>query len=89
MPYIKVEDRSKFEFVLSNFYRVLANKPVNMGDLNYLFTKILHDYLKEKGLNYQNINNVIGMLECCKLEMYRRLVGPYEDKKCNENGDVG
>jgi len=31
---------------------------------------------------------VIGALEACKLEFYRRAVVPYEDKKIKENGDV-
>lgn len=31
---------------------------------------------------------VLGMLECCKMELYRRHVAPYEDEKIIENGDV-
>ena len=31
---------------------------------------------------------VLGVLECVKLELYRRVAAPYEDKKCQENGDV-
>ena len=27
-----------------------------------------------------------GVLECCKLELYRLIAGPYEDKKLDENG---
>jgi hypothetical protein len=33
-------------------------------------------------------NDVIGALECCKLELYRRMVAPYENTKIKENGDV-
>jgi hypothetical protein len=33
-------------------------------------------------------DNIEAELECCKLEIYRRLVAPYEDKKKEENGDV-
>jgi hypothetical protein len=28
------------------------------------------------------------MLECCKLELYRKIAAPYEDIKIQENGDV-
>jgi len=28
------------------------------------------------------------MLECCKSELYRHIVGPYEDGKIAENGEV-
>ena len=33
-------------------------------------------------------NAMFGVLECVKLEFYRRLATPYEDVKCDENGDV-
>lgn len=58
------------------------------GDLNYLLTILVKDYLDRKGKNYQNINEVIGVLECAKLELYRRVASPYEDSKIEENGDV-
>jgi hypothetical protein len=58
------------------------------GDLNYIFTKIINHYMNRKGEKYQHYNDVIGALEACKLELYRRRVAPYEDKKITENGDV-
>lgn len=60
----------------------------NGGDLNYLFTRIAVDYFKNNGGRYQQINDVLGALEGAKLEFYRRVAVPYEDKKCEENGDV-
>ena len=38
--------------------------------------------------SYHAYNEIIGVLECVKQEFYRRMVAPYEDKKCEENGDV-
>lgn len=32
--------------------------------------------------------DTLGVLRCCQLELYRRMVAPYEDKKIQENGDV-
>ena len=32
-------------------------------------------------MRYQNVNAIIGALECAKLELYRRLIAPYEDTK--------
>jgi hypothetical protein len=49
---------------------------------------ICQDYIKDKGLSYQTLNDVLGALEGCKLELYRRQVAPYEDKKIQANGDV-
>lgn len=55
------------------------------GHLNYLFSSILdRTYTK----NYKSLNAAIGVLECCKLELYRRVVVPYEDQKNWDNGDV-
>jgi hypothetical protein len=34
------------------------------------------------------MNDIIGALEACKLEFYRRLVSHYEDIKIRSNGDV-
>lgn len=85
MPYIKQDDRHTFESHIQN----LAADAENAGDLNYIITKMLHLYIKKKGLRYANCNEVIGALECCKLELYRKLIGPYEDEKIVENGGVG
>lgn len=55
------------------------------GVLNYIFTKLLKPFYHE---NYHDLNRAIGILESCKLEFYRRIVAPYEEKKIEENGDV-
>jgi hypothetical protein len=61
--------------------------PTTDGELNYCITNMC---LKFLGSNprYTDFNTVIGVLECAKLEMYRRAVAPYEDTKIIENGDV-
>lgn len=76
MPYIKKEDRT--------WARI---NPQTAGELNYAITMIVKEFLAENP-NYQRFNDVIGALEGCKLEVYRRLVAPYEDVKIKENGDV-
>ena len=62
--------------------------PANPGELNYVFTEIIYNYLERNGEKYQHYNDIVGALECCKMELYRRRVMPYEDKKIAENGDV-
>ena len=86
MPYIKKEIRG---MLASTTKAIEQNPPVTVGDLNYIVTKACLAFL-DKGLvkNYQAYNDVIGALECCKLEMYRRAIAPYEDKKIAESGDV-
>ncbi|MBI9085369.1 MAG: hypothetical protein JEZ11_17370 [Desulfobacterales bacterium] len=39
-------------------------------------------------LLYAHLNEIVGVFECAKLELYRQLSAPYEDRKIDENGDV-
>lgn len=84
MPYIKQENRTPF-LSSSEFLGKSAKSP---GELNYIFTKIIYEYLNSRGINYSNINEVIGVLECCKLELYRKIAVTYEDQKELENGKI-
>ena len=58
------------------------------GELNYLFTDALNIYRRVHGDSYTTFNDILCALEGAKLEFYRRIVVPYEEKKCAENGDV-
>lgn len=78
MPYIKKEKR----------FKIIGDPCQTSGELNFLFTMEINQYIEAKGLSYQTINDIIGALVCCKDEFYRRVVAPYEDKKISENGDV-
>ena len=80
MPYIPEERR----IALLNG----GAQPQNAGELNFLFTDLINRYISANGMRYQQCNDIIGALEGAKLEFYRRLVGPYEDIKIQENGDV-
>lgn len=77
MPYIKKSDRERAE-----------KDPFTSGELNYAITRLILRYMGKKGKNYRNINDVIGALESCKIEFYRRYVADYEDQKRDDNGEV-
>ncbi len=79
MPYINKEDRPRIEE---------GKIPENAGELNYAIHLLLEGYLYAKGENYQTYNDMMGALEGVKLELYRRKVSVYEDKKIAENGDI-
>ena len=81
MPYIKQENKEVFE-------NIVLPGTATSGELNYLITKICQHYIVDHGLCYKTLNEVVGALECCKLEFYRRLISKYEDSKIEENGDV-
>ena len=66
-----------------------GRQPETLGELNYLITKICLAWLEDyTGESYGTYAAIVGMLETVKLELYRRAVAPYEDKKMLENGDV-
>lgn len=79
MPYIDKTRRAEL------FY---APKPEGPGELNYMITSLVVDYYDSRNFDYQVINDIIGALEGAKLEFYRRIAAPYEDRKRDENGEV-
>ena len=84
MPYVKQETRDR----IGGETRIpVLSSP---GELNYFITRIITHYLasKEGEPRYRDYNSVIGVLEAVKIEVYRRLVVPFEDTKIAENGDV-
>jgi len=56
--------------------------------LNYRISLLVNAHILHNGLSYNTINDIVGALECAKLEAYRRIAAPYEDQKLAENGDV-
>jgi hypothetical protein len=58
------------------------------GELNFRICSLINSYLLYKGLDYQNINDVVGALDGAKSEFQRRVVVPYENSKIVSNGDV-
>ena len=82
MPYIKQEDRSRLNAAveLFNSLNIQGN-----GDLNYILFKYCKNHIKPGYLNYKAF---AGELEECAAEIRRRLTGPHEDRKIEENGDV-
>lgn len=80
MPYI---DQTRREEINGNL-----EDPRTAGELNYLLTLTCLQYWENHGQSYQCINDIVGALEGCKLEFYRRLVVPYENLKIISNSDV-
>lgn len=84
MPYVTSEARSRLD---------AGEAPRNAGELNYALTRMVDAYLLDRArdagrIRYAHLNEAIGVLECAKLELYRRVAAPYEDGKKAESGDV-
>ena len=67
--------------------RIAAIHTERPGDMNYAVSQLIRQVYGEK-LKYHECNEIIGVLECIKAEFYRVRVGPYEDKKIVDNGDL-
>jgi len=83
MPYISPEQQyslcSKLEF-----------PPIRTpGALNFIIVRLICWYLilKEE-VTYSDYNEIVGVLECVKQELFRRRINPYEERKLKQNGDV-
>lgn len=84
MPYIKKEDRKKFNSILEQFDGIIDNE----GELNYVITCLCHVFLGEHKENYRTHNTIMGVLSCVLQEFFKRKTSAYEDIKIMENGDV-
>jgi len=88
MPYISLERRTKIDKLIRNFFDITND--ISEGDLNYIISRTIHEWISthDDGLRYHVLNRAIGVLECAKLELYRKVAAPYEDNKRNEHGPV-
>jgi hypothetical protein len=82
MPYIKPATRPLLDLRIES----LAAGVLDEGELNYAISRLVSLWIDTP--RYSAINAAIGVLECAKLELYRRLAAPYEDIKIAENGDI-
>lgn len=87
MPYISKDLREKLDKDVDNLIGRLTSEPedVQDGELNYVVSRLLHGVYP---LRYRHINRAVGVLECAKLEFYRKIAGPYEDMAIEKNGDI-
>lgn len=88
MPYIDSSSRKDFDDARRQLEMTIVKRGISNGELNYLITLLGNMYLDAHGKSYNTVSDVIRAMECAKLEFYRRVAAPYEDKKIEENGDV-
>jgi len=88
MPYIEAKDREEFKDVLDELWSIINQRGISNGEMNYVMSMLAKFYIDKHGLSYNTGSDVIKAFECAKLEFYRRVVAPYENDKCETNGDV-
>lgn len=87
MPYIKSTDREPFEPGIQSLLNALGESPQFEGKLNYIISRLI-DGLCDKNRGYAQINRIVGVLDCTKMEFYRRIAVRYEDQVRDTNGEV-
>jgi len=87
MPYIPQDERKELDDLAGALTTQLRNGNFR-GRLNYFLSSVAQGLIEANGVSYSFLNDFIGVLECVKLELYRRVATPYEDEKMGQNGDV-
>jgi hypothetical protein len=82
MPYVTDTVREKYDDHIDD----INNTAPNAGELTYVIYRLAKAF--SAGGTYARYALVIGCFICAILELYRRVVAPYEDTKIKENGDV-
>lgn len=90
MPYIQITKRLQLDEAVLQLQEAISGVVSTRSDISGVLNYCITTLITRLGLDdrYDGFNTLVGVLECVKLEMYRRVVAPYEDQKCQENGDV-
>ena len=97
MPYIKSVRRPDLDPTLQELWNIIIkdvfkgqDKTLDQikGDVNYCFTKILVTMLEKFGTRYHILSNTHAIPVDVANEFERIFMGPYEEKKREENGEI-
>ncbi len=80
MPYVELKQRKR----ITN----AASPPETPGELNFAISYVCREYMRKKQKRYSTFNDIIGALECAKIEFYDRIVREYENRAIIRNGDI-
>lgn len=92
MPYIDAEDRRALDPKINDLAATIDGAAMCLpadaaGLLNYSITRLIMQTIGRQR-RYWAFCLAIGTLFCVALEVYRRVVAPYEDMKKDLHGDV-
>ena len=83
MPYIKLENRIKFDIILNQMPQMQLK-----GELEYCIYKLMKTYMKDKDIRYSTLHDTVYAAQHCADEFRRRNLDVREDVAREENGDV-
>ena len=86
MPYIPQDERK----IINDQMKQLLDQASELtdGQINYIISNLINTHIQATTLNYAKLNAMIGVLECAKLELYARMITPYESTKIQQNGGL-
>jgi hypothetical protein len=85
MPYIKIEDREKY----NNITDEIANTEIETkGDLEYLIFSLMQKYMQYREKRYSILHDCVYAAMHCADEFRRRFLDKREDEARETNGDV-
>jgi len=85
MPYIKQEDR---QWLVGVEDALEDSGVATAGEIQYVISLVIKEYLRNKDLRYHTFNDVMGALSGAQQEFYREVVAPYEDLCIEKNGGI-
>lgn len=92
MPYLdeKLKNRLNEDADIERLWDYLATYPMSdiLGILNYFSFGAIRRWIKKNKKKYFILAGFVGTMICCVLELYRRVIVPYEKEKIKANGDV-
>lgn len=84
MPYIKREQREKFQKSINELISLINDK----GELNYVVCEIVAGLILRSDVNYKTISEWIDAVDGAEHELKRRILDTYENIKIVENVDL-
>lgn len=83
MPYIKKEERTKFDIHLNKIDKIATK-----GELEYCIYKLIKTFMKDKEYRYSILHDATYAPIHAGEEFRRRNLDKREDQAIQENGDV-
>jgi len=83
MPYIKKEERKKFDEHLDKIDKIETK-----GELEYCIFKLMKKYMNSKEVRYATLHDCTYAAMHCADEFRRRNLDKREDEAMNQNGDI-
>ena len=90
MPYIVPEQREQLDPAIRQLAYNIEQLPADNQDgaVTYVISRLLVELYAGTRGNFFTMNRANGILSSAAHEFYRRIVGPYEDQKIKNNGDL-